>query len=114
MDQRGRRDFTEFVAARSLELIRLAITAYSVGSVLGGLTGGELVHRIGPRATITAAMLGSATLLALVPAFSRPAMFGLLIAALLLAGLATQSYRPAAAVLLSDLMPDDARVMGFR
>jgi MFS family permease len=91
----------------------IAIAAYSVGSVLGGLTGGELVHRIGPRATITAAMLGSAALLAFVPAFSRPAMFGLLIAALLLVGLATQSYRPAAAVLLSDLMPDDARVMGF-
>jgi MFS family permease len=91
----------------------IAIAAYSVGSVLGGFAGGELVHRIGPRATITAAMLGSATILATVPLFGRPGLFGVLIVALLLAGLATQSYRPAAAVLLSDLMPDDARVMGF-
>ena len=91
----------------------IAIAAYSVGSVLGGFTGGELVHRIGPRATITTAMVGSATLLSVLPVFSRPALFSLLIITLLLAGLATQSYRPAAAVLLSDLMPDDARVMGF-
>jgi MFS family permease len=91
----------------------IAIAAYSVGSIVGGLVGGELVHRIGPRATITAAMLGSATILAVVPLFGRPGMFGVLLAALLLAGLATQSYRPAAAVLLSDLMPNDIRVLGF-
>jgi MFS family permease len=91
----------------------IAVTAYSIGAVSGGLVGGELIHRIGPRATITAAMFGSATILAVVPLFSRPGTFGLLLAALLLAGLATQSYRPAAALLLSDLMPGDVRVMGF-
>lgn len=91
----------------------VAIAAYSVGSLIGVIIGGELVHRIGPRSTITAAMLGSAAVLAVVPFVSVPATFGLLIAALLLAGLATQSYRPAAAVLLSDLMPEDLRVMGF-
>ncbi|PRY23893.1 MFS transporter [Pseudosporangium ferrugineum] len=91
----------------------LAVTAYSAGSVLGGLAGGELVHRIGPRATITAAMLGSASVLAVVPLTARPGMFGALLVALLLAGLATQAYRPAVAVLLSDLMPDDIRIMGF-
>ncbi len=91
----------------------LAIAAYSAGAVIGGLLGGELVHRIGPRATITASMLGSASVLAIVPVVSRPATAGLLFATLLLAGLATQSYRPAAAVLLSDLMPEDLRVMGF-
>lgn len=97
----------------SAEQAGIAIATYSTGSVLGGFVGGELVHRIGPRATITTAMLGSASILAVVPVFSRPGMFGLLIAALVLAGLTTQSYRPAAAVLLSDLMPDDVRVMGF-
>jgi MFS family permease len=91
----------------------VVIAAYSVGSVLGGLAGGELVHRIGPRATIAAAMSGSAALLALVPLFGRPTLFVPLMAVLLLAGLATQSYRPAAAVLLSELMPGDDRVMGF-
>lgn len=91
----------------------IAVAAYSVGSVLGGLAGGELIHRIGPRATITAAMLGSAGILALVPVFGRPGLFVPLLGALLLAGLATQSYRPAAAVLLSELMPESDRVMGF-
>ncbi|GAA2393779.1 hypothetical protein Cme02nite_64550 [Catellatospora methionotrophica] len=91
----------------------LAISAYSAGSVLGMLIGGELVQRIGPRATIVAAMLASATVLAVVPLLGRPGMYAPLLAALLLAGLATQSHRPAAAVLLSELMPDDARVLGF-
>lgn len=91
----------------------IAVAAYSIGSVLGGLAGGELIHRIGPRATITAAMLGSAGILALVPLFGRPGLFVPLLVALLLAGLATQSYRPAAAVLLSELMPASDRVMGF-
>ncbi|WP_158273778.1 MFS transporter [Micromonospora sp. RP3T] len=90
-----------------------AIAAYSVGSVVGVLVGGELIHRVGPRGTITVAMLGSAAILAVLPLLSRPSTFGVLTVAMLLAGLATQSYRPAAAVLLSDLMPDDMRVMGF-
>ncbi len=90
-----------------------AIAAYSVGSVVGVLVGGELIHRIGPRGAITVAMLGSAAVLAVLPLLSRPSTFGVLMIAMLLAGLATQSYRPAAAVLLSDLMPDDMRVMGF-
>ncbi|WP_410670890.1 MFS transporter [Amycolatopsis sp. cmx-4-68] len=89
------------------------LAAYSIGSVLGGLAGGELVHRIGPRATITAAMAGSAAILAVVPLFGRPGLLAALLAAMLLAGLATQSYRPAAAVLLSELMPGADRVMGF-
>ncbi|MGC4890623.1 MFS transporter [Micromonospora sp. DT227] len=90
-----------------------AIAAYSVGSVVGVLVGGELIHRIGPRGAITVAMLGSAAILAVLPLLSRPSTFGVLMVAMLLAGLATQSYRPAAAVLLSDLMPEDLRVMGF-
>lgn len=91
----------------------VAVAAYSVGSVLGGFAGGELVHRIGPRATITTAMVGSAGCLAIVPVFARPGWFGVLLAVLLAAGLTTQAYRPAAALLLSDLMPADLRVMGF-
>jgi MFS family permease len=91
----------------------IVIAAYSVGSILGGFVGGELIHRIGPRTTITTAMLGSSAVLAVVPFLVRPGLFGALIVALLLAGLATQSYRPAAAVLLSDLMPADHRIMGF-
>lgn len=91
----------------------IALTAYSVGAVGGMLLGGELTHRIGPRATIVAAMSTSAVFLGLVPWLSESPRFGLLLVAVAVAGLATQSYRPAAAVLLSDLMPEEHRVMGF-
>ena len=91
----------------------IAVAVYSVGSVVGGFAGGELVHRIGPRATITTAMLGSAGCLAVVPTFAQPGRFGALIAVLMVAGLTTQAYRPAAALLLTDLMPRDLRIMAF-
>ena len=55
----------------------------------------------------------TALILGLVPWLSDPARFGFLLAAVALGGLATQSYRPAAAVLLSDLMPEEHRVMAF-
>ncbi|MGW5049590.1 MFS transporter [Actinokineospora sp. NPDC004072] len=89
------------------------LTAYSAGAVGGTLLGGELTHRLGPRATITAAMGASAVILGAAPALSTPVRFPALLAAMALAGLATQAYRPAAAVLLTDLMPAEHRVMGF-
>lgn len=91
----------------------VALTAYSVGALAGALLGAELTHRIGPRATIVGAMTTSALILGSIPWLSDPALFGLLLAAVTVAGLATQSYRPAAAVLLSDLMPEEHRVMAF-
>jgi MFS family permease len=91
----------------------VALTAYSVGAVSGTLLGGELTHRFGPRATIVGAMSASAVFLAFVPWLSDPGRFALLVVAIAAAGLATQSYRPAAAVLLSDLMPGELRVMAF-
>ncbi|QSE84908.1 MFS transporter [Rhodococcus koreensis] len=91
----------------------IALTTYSAGSVLGTLLGGELTHRIGPRATIVAAMTTSGLILGAVPLLSRSDLYLALLMAIALAGLATQCYRPAAAVLLSDLMPDEHRVMAF-
>jgi predicted MFS family arabinose efflux permease len=91
----------------------IALSAYSVGAVLGTLLGAELTNRLGPRATIAGAMATSATVLAFVPALSKPKSLGFLIVMVAVAGLATQSYRPAAAVLLSDLMPEKFRVSGF-
>lgn len=90
-----------------------ALTAFSVGAVSGTLLGAELTHRIGPRATIAGAMATSALILGFLPFLSDPAMFSLLLGAVAVGGLATQSYRPAAAVLLSDLMPAEHRVMAF-
>lgn len=91
----------------------LALTCYSGGAVLGTLLGGELVHRLGPRATIVGAMTASAAVLAVMPSLSTPGLFGVLLVAIGAAGLATQCYRPAAAVLLSELMPAEHRVMAF-
>jgi predicted MFS family arabinose efflux permease len=91
----------------------IALAAYSGGAVSGALLGGEMTHRFGPRATIVGAMSASALFVALVPWLAEPARFGPLLVAVVLAGLATQSYRPAAAVMLSDLMPEEHRVMAF-
>jgi MFS family permease len=104
-----------YLAVRGFSLGQagIALTAYSVGAVSGTLLGGELTHRIGPRATIAGAMATSALILGFVPWLGDPGRFGLLLAAVAVAGLATQSYRPAAAVLLSDLMPEEHRVMAF-
>jgi MFS family permease len=91
----------------------VALTAYSVGAVTGSLLGAELTHRIGARTTIVAAMSCSAVFLAVVPFLSEPGRFGALLAVVIAAGLATQAYRPAAAVLLSEEMPPELRVMAF-
>ena len=90
-----------------------ALTAYSLGAVGGTVLGGEATHRLGPRRTITLAMVCSAAVLGTVPWVSDPGLFGVLLVAMVLAGLATQAYRPAAAVLISELMPDGLRVMAF-
>jgi MFS family permease len=90
-----------------------ALTVYSAGAVLGTLLGGELTHRLGGRTTIALSMATSAVIVGTVPWLSSADRFGYLLAAVFLAGLATQSYRPAAAVLISDLMSEEHRVMAF-
>ncbi|WP_371501719.1 MFS transporter [Kitasatospora sp. NBC_00374] len=91
----------------------LGIVAYSVGTIFGTMLGGEFTHRFGPRATIVAAMAGSAPLVAVIPWLSRPGSLWLLLLVVGLAGLLAQAYRPAASVLLSDEMPERHQVMAF-
>ena len=91
----------------------LALTGYSAGAVLGTLLGGELTERFGARATIGGSMAASGVLVGLIPWLSGPSMFSALLVAVAATGLATQAYRPAAAVMLSELMPTDSQVMGF-
>lgn len=91
----------------------LGLVAYSVGSIFGTMLGAELTHRLGPRITITVAMSVSAPLVAAIPWLARPGSFWLLLVVVALVGLLTQAYRPAAAVLLSDLMPEKYQVMAF-
>jgi MFS family permease len=91
----------------------LCLVAYSVGAIFGTMLGGELTHRFGPRNTIVVAMIASAPLVASIPLLAHAATFWPLAGVVALAGLATQAYRPAAAVLLSDQMPEQYQVMGF-
>ncbi|MFJ3723079.1 MFS transporter [Streptomyces sp. NPDC090045] len=91
----------------------LTLVAYSVGSIFGTMLGGEFTQRFGPRATIVTAMAGSAPLVAAISWLSGPGMLWPLLVVVGLAGLFTQAYRPAAAVMLSDLMPDRYQVMAF-
>ncbi|GKQ38553.1 MFS transporter [Streptomyces sp. A012304] len=87
--------------------------AYGVGAVAGTLLGGELTSRLGSRNTIVTAMGGSAVLVFVIPWLAEPGAYPVLLCLVVLLGLMTQSYRPAASALLSELMPDEYRVMGF-
>lgn len=94
----------------SLAYAGAALTAYSVGAVFGTLLGGELTHRFGARTTIVGSMATSAVIVGLLPLLSHPDRFAFLLAATLLAGLVTQSYRPAAAVLLRRKPPEEISI----
>ncbi|MFC9897766.1 MFS transporter [Nocardia sp. NPDC127579] len=90
-----------------------ALTVYSVGAIAGTLVGGELAYRIGARATIVTAMTGSALALGLIPLVSASGLSVPLAVVVGGAGLAAQCYRPAAAIMVNELMPETHRVMGF-
>ncbi|MFI8279239.1 MFS transporter [Streptomyces sp. NPDC085929] len=97
----------------SVSAAGLSLVAYSVGSIFGTMLGAEITQRFGPRATIMAAMGASAPLVASISWLSGPGTLGALLVVVGLAGLFTQAYRPAAAVMLSDLMPERYQVMAF-
>lgn len=89
----------------------VALGGYSAGAVLGSLAGGELLRRLGPRTTIVLSMFCSAALVIAVTAVSDPGWFAVLLAVTVCAGVAGQTYRPAATSMLSDLTSADAQVM---
>ncbi|WP_333766945.1 MFS transporter [Streptomyces sp. IBSBF 2435] len=97
----------------SVDAAGLCLVAYSAGTILGTMLGGEATQRFGPRFTIVAAMAGSGPLVAVIPALSRSGLLAPLLVVVALAGLLAQAYRPAASVLLSDLMPERHQVMAF-
>jgi MFS family permease len=101
------------VSGRSAGDAGLALTAYGGGAVVGTLVGGELTHRLGPRLTIVASMAVAGPLVASIPWLTGHAPLGVLLVDVAAGGLATQAYRPAAGVLLSDLMPEHLQVMAF-
>jgi MFS family permease len=104
-----------YLTYRGMSISRagLGLVAYSAGSVFGTMLGGEFTSRFGARTTIVLAMATSAPLVMSISWLSRPDRFWLLLIVVALAGLLAQAYRPAAAVLLSDLMPERYQVMAF-
>jgi MFS family permease len=87
-----------------------ALAVFTVGAVLGGIVGGTLTDRIGPRLTIMVSMLGGAALvLSILYLSSYPA----LLVVVGLAGAVGGAYRPAAGTLLSELTPRHRQVMIF-
>jgi MFS family permease len=85
-----------------------ALGAYGVGSVIGVLLGGGLTDRLAPRTTIILSMLGAA---GLTLSISFLGYYPAIVVAVLLAGVATQSYRPAAAALLTGMVMPSRQVM---
>jgi MFS family permease len=87
--------------------------AFGAGAVAGTVLGGELASRLGSRTTIVTAMGGSSVLVFVIPWLAEPGSYPVLLALVVLLGLMTQAYRPAASTMLSDLMPEEYQVMGF-
>jgi MFS family permease len=85
-----------------------ALGAYGVGSVIGVLLGGGLADRLAPRTTIILSMFGAA---GLTLSISLLSFYPAIVAAVLLAGVATQSYRPAAAAMLTEMVSPSRQVM---
>ncbi|CCK28603.1 hypothetical protein BN159_4224 [Streptomyces davaonensis JCM 4913] len=97
----------------SMKRAGICLGAYSLGALTGGLIGGELTQRLGPRNTIVTAMSCSALLVASLPLLKDPANFGFVVVLIGAAGAATAAYRPGASALLNAVMPDELRVMAF-
>ncbi|HZB50924.1 MAG TPA: MFS transporter, partial [Mycobacteriales bacterium] len=101
-----------FLTTRGFSAVQAgtALAVFTVGAVLGGIVGGTLTDRIGPRLTILVSMLGGAVLvLSILYLTSYPA----LVVVVGLAGAVGGAYRPAAGTLLSELTPRDRQVMIF-
>lgn len=93
-----------------LPVAGLVAGTMGIGSIAGPLIGGHLADRVGRVWTIAVSMFTSAVLLIALPA--APNAFVLAPLALL-AGLAADLHRPAAAALLADLTPAGGRAQAF-
>lgn len=88
----------------------LALSAYGIGSLSAAAVGGHLADRIGRARTIAASMLSSA---AVMLALSQATELSAILPLAGLAGLTSESYRPASSALLTDLVPAGRRLTAF-
>lgn len=87
-----------------------ALGAYGIGALAASMIGGFLADRAGRKQTIALSMFGSATAML---ALSQARGLGSIVALTALAGAAAETYRPASAALLGDLIPPERRVAAF-
>jgi MFS family permease len=87
-----------------------AVGAYGAGHLISALLGGHLADRIGRRLTIVLSMFGSSVAML---ALSQATTYASITALSVVAGLASELYRPAAAALLTDLTSPEQRVTVF-
>jgi MFS family permease len=86
------------------------VAAYGFGSIVSILVGGALTDKLGRRATLLLSLSASGVLavaMGLAPGFRE------FLPLLLLFGFVADLYRPAAAAMLSDLLPSRERPVGF-
>jgi MFS family permease len=85
-----------------------ALGAYGAGAVVGSFVGGWLSDRLAARTATLISMLGSA---ALILSIIYLRLYPLVLAAVVLAGMVTQIYRPAAQSLVTEVTPPGQLVM---
>lgn len=86
------------------------VAAYGLGSMVSILTGGSLTDRLGRRFTLLASLFGSgliAVAMGLAPSLR------VFLPLLILFGFVGDLYRPAAAAIVSDILPSRERALGF-
>lgn len=88
----------------------VAIGAYGAGHLVASIAGGHLADRIGRRNTIALSMFASAVTMMLL---SQARGYVPIILLTMLAGMATELYRPASHALIGDLVAPDQRVIAF-
>ena len=94
----------------SLTAASLAVSAFGVGALIGGLLGGWLADHFGRRNTIVlGTFAAAASFMLLYAAVTLPAI----IACTLLAGLTSGIYHPAIGALLADIVPPAQRVRAY-
>jgi MFS family permease len=94
----------------SVKQAGLAVSAYGVGNLGASLLGGHLADKLGRRQTIVLSMFSGAASMMLL---SQAHTFGLIVALVMLTGLANEFYRPASQALLADLVPAGQRTTAF-
>ncbi|MDG4792746.1 MFS transporter [Micromonospora sp. WMMD1082] len=86
----------------------VVLTTLGIGSIIGVFLGGLATDRWGPRRVIIGSMLLSSVAIGVI-AFERD--YVVLLVTSFVAGLAMQSYRPAASAMLAELTPPERLVM---